>query len=139
LEVTKVQLRARTENRLQALRALPELAYLSDSDLRSLQYHFDEVTVSTRTVVARAGQPCTQYVVVLDGRLEMRTNHDFPSVTAGPSCGWNAMCERGLSPATIVATARSRLLVMGRAQFRFVPRRALGQVASAESVVARVA
>jgi len=116
------------DDRLRALRALPELADLRGSDLRGLLSYFDEITVPGGTVVARAGQFCRQYVVVLDGRLESRTNGGSQAWTAGASCGWDAMCERGVSPATVYAASDARLLVMGRAQFRAVPMKASGQV-----------
>ena len=119
--------RARADGRLRALRALPELAHLGDSDLRGLLGHFDETAVPAGTVVARAGRLCAEYVVVLDGRLETRTDGGSPTVTAAASCGWEAMCERGASPATVLAASDARLLVMGRAQFRAVPRRAREQ------------
>ena len=113
--------RARADGRLWALRALPELAHLSESDLRCLLGHFDEVRVPAGTVIARGGQFCGQYVVVLDGRLETRTSPGSPAGAASASCGWDAMCERGVSPATVVAASDARLLVMGRAEFRAVP------------------
>ena len=113
--------RARTDHRLRTLRALPELAHLSGSDLRGLLAHFDEVTIPGGTVVARAGQLCHQYVVVLDGLLETCTRAGLRTLPGGGSCGWDAMRERGMSPATVVAASEARLLVMGRAGFRAVP------------------
>src|SRR5215471_895167 len=112
--------RGQADDRLRALRALPELGHLSGSDLRGLLPHFDQITVPAGTMVARAGRFCTQYVVVLDGRLEAGTDTS-PIAPAGASCGWEAMCERGVNPATVVAATDARLLVMGRAQFRAVP------------------
>jgi CRP-like cAMP-binding protein len=114
--------RAPTDGRLRALRALPELAHLNGSDLRGLLRHFDEVTVPEGTVVARAGRFCAQYVVVLDGRLEARTDAAVATVPAGASVGWDAMHERGVSRSTVLAASDARLLVMGRAQFRAVGR-----------------
>lgn len=119
--------RRRADGRLRALRALPELAHLGSSDLRALLRHFDEITVPAGTVVARAGRLCAQYVVVLDGRLDTKTDPGSPAATVGASSGWEAMCERGVSRATVLAASDVRLLVMGRAQFRAVPMRARGQ------------
>lgn len=116
--------RARADDRLRTLRGLPELAHLSGSDLRGLLGHFDEITVPAGTVVARAGQFCRQYVVVLDGRLETTDDCGRPNGHAGASWGWDAMCERSVSPGTVVAASVARLLVMGRAQFRAVPMKA---------------
>lgn len=118
--------RARADGRLRALRAVPELGALGGADLRGLLLHFDEVRVPAGTVIARAGRPCAQYVVVLEGRLETKADAGSPGTPAGPSCGWDAMCERGVSPATVLAASDARLLVMGRSQFRAVPAKALG-------------
>lgn len=119
--------RARADDRLRALRALPELANLSGSDLRALLGHFDEIRVPAGTVIAHEGRFCRQYVVVLDGRLETRPSDGSPAETAHASCGWDAMCERGVNPTTVAVGSDVRLLVMGRAQFRAVPMGARGQ------------
>jgi len=116
--------RTRTDGRLDALRALPELAHLTRSDLRRLLSHFDEITVPAGTVVARAGRFCRQYVVVVDGRLVTTNDSGSLTGTAGPSCGWPAMCGRGVSPANVQTASDARLLIMGRAQFRAVPMKA---------------
>lgn len=129
--------RGRPDGRLRALRALPELAHLGGSDLRALLRHFDEITVPAGTVVARAGRLCAQYVVVLDGRLVTKTDPGSPAAAIGASCGWDAMCERGISRATVLAASDARLLVMGRAQFRAVPMRARGQGRDRSAAVRR--
>jgi len=116
--------RARADGRLRALRALPELAHLSGSELRGLLGHFDEITVPAGTVISRAGRFCGQYVVVLDGRLATVDGAGRPTGMAAASCGWEPMCERGVSPATVLADSDARLLVMSHAQFRAVPIRA---------------
>jgi hypothetical protein len=113
--------RARADGRLRALRALPELAHLSGSELRGLLGHFDEINVPAGTVIARAGRFCRQYVVVLDGRLATMDDSGSPTARAEASCGWDAMCKRGVSPATVRTASDARLLVMGRAEFRAVP------------------
>jgi hypothetical protein len=116
--------RARADGRLRALQALPELAHLSGSELRGLLGQFDEITVPAGTVIARAGRFCRQYVVVLDGRLATMDDSRSPKEKAEASCGWEAMCRRDVSPATVRTASDARLLVMGRAQFRAVPIRA---------------
>lgn len=112
--------RTHARSRLRALKSLPELGHLSGSDMRGLLAHFDEVDVPAGTVLARAGRLCTEYLVVLDGRLESRTDGGARAVLAGDSCGWEAMRERSVNPATVLAASDARLLVMGRAQFRAV-------------------
>lgn len=102
-------------DRLAALRALPELAAARDRDLRALLAHFDEVWVPAGTPLARRGRPATELVVVVEGHL---VDDGGRALGAGQAWGWEAMTERGLNPASLAAGEPSRLLVMGRAQFR---------------------
>jgi hypothetical protein len=93
---------------------------LSDRQVRSLLPQFDEVSVDAGTTIAVAGRPAAEYVVVLEGRLESQGPSSCRQIEAGESIGWDAMWSRGCAPSTVIATARARLLVMGRAQFRAV-------------------
>ena len=110
----------RSDTRLQALQGLPELANLSEGQIHGLLRYFDETTVEPGTVVAVEGRPLGQYVVVLEGSLQERDEAGCRTVEAGESSGWCAMSEHGPSPSTVIATSRTRLMVMGRAQFRAV-------------------
>ena len=101
-----------------SLRALPELAGLGPRDLVSLLPYFDEVRVGPGTTLALAGRPATEYVVVLAGSLETWGPHGGRTVRPGQSAGWDAMWNRIPSASTVTAVEPSRLLVMGRAQFR---------------------
>ena len=104
--------------RARLLRGLPELAGLTGRQIRSLLPHFDEVSVEAGTTIAVVGRPAAEYMVVVEGRLESCGSCGAPHIEAGESIGWDAMWSRGLSASTVTATARARLLVMGRAQFR---------------------
>lgn len=102
----------------QALRALRELEGLDERRLREVSRLFDEVTVGAGTVVDVAGRPASQYAVVLAGALESTGPCGRQEIPAGASAGWTAMWNRSLAPATVTAVVPTRLLVMGRAQFR---------------------
>jgi CRP-like cAMP-binding protein len=102
------------------VRNLPELAGLSDRQVRFLLPQFDEVSVDAGTTIAVAGRPAAEYVVVLEGRLESRGPSGERQIEAGESTGWDAMWSRGCNASTVTATSPARLLVMGRAQFRAV-------------------
>ena len=102
--------------RFQALRAVRELAGCSDGDISSLLRYTDEVEVSAGDVVAQGGQLCTAFVVVVQGTLCVGFGHLRP----GESVGWDAMWERSVNPATVVADSHARLLVMSHDQFRAV-------------------
>lgn len=106
-------------SRLSALQATRELASYEARDLHSLLPYFDEVSLPAGTQIATEGRPCTEFVVVMEGRLKSRTNSSECRVLyPGDSIGWRAMWERGPNEATVVVEERARLLVMSHAQFR---------------------
>ena len=107
-------------NETALLRALPELAGLEEREVASLLPHFDEVRVAPGATLAHAGRPATAYLVVLAGSLEAKGAHGPGRIHAGQSVGWDAMWNRGCSATTVTTAEPSRLLVMGRAQFRAV-------------------
>lgn len=120
------------DQRLTALRSLPELAPYGDRELRTLLPYLDEVEVKAGTVLAREGEPCGQYVVLLAGELQ----------GAHRSSGWQAMWDRLDSCSTVTASQDSRVLVMGRAGFRAVTalgRRQVGVVVDDHGVRGRPA
>jgi CRP-like cAMP-binding protein len=105
--------------RIEALRATSELATYSDHDLRRLLPYFDEVTVPVGRVVAREGERCSEFVVVLNGRLRTQAGSSRTrTLRAGDSLGWGAMWERLPNDATVVVDEAAHLLVMSHAQFR---------------------
>jgi len=102
--------------RFQALRAVRELAACSDGEISSLLRYTDEVAMSPGEVVAQGGQLCSAFVVVVQGTLCA----GFRQLGPGDSFGWDAMWERSVNPATVVADSDARLLVMSHDQFRAV-------------------
>jgi CRP-like cAMP-binding protein len=119
--------RALKDRRLQALRALPELSRFSERQLRSLLPYLGETSVPPGQRLAKAGDPCAQYVVVLEGELEACNGSGPRLLSAGTSAGWKAMWERGNSDATLETASEARLLVIGRADFRAVRALALSR------------
>lgn len=109
------------DSRLRALRSTGGLARCSDSELRSFLQHVDEIAVQAGCRVAVEGQPCSQFLIVIEGRLRAASAHGgCQTLGSGDSWGWNAMWERLVNDATVVAESDARLLVMGHAQFRAV-------------------
>jgi hypothetical protein len=109
------------DSRLRALRSSGELTQCSDSQLRSLLQHVDEIAVRAGCRVAVEGRPCSQFLIVIEGRLRaVSARGGCQTLGAGDSWGWNAMWERLVNDATVVAESDARLLVMGHAQFRAV-------------------
>lgn len=105
--------------RLQALRSTAVLAHCSNSQLRSLIRYLDEVTVPAGSRVAVEGRPCSQFLIVTEGRLRTDSlRGESHTLRAGDCWGWDAMWERSPNDATVVAESDARLLVMGHAQFR---------------------
>jgi CRP-like cAMP-binding protein len=69
--------------------------------------------------LAREGQPCHQFLIVMEGRLCTHSDDGArQTLRCGDSYGWSPMRERGVNDATVVAESDTRLLVMGHAQFR---------------------
>jgi CRP-like cAMP-binding protein len=107
--------------RIDALRAAPELALYSDRNLNRLLPYIDEVAVQAGSVVAREGELCSEFVVILNGRLQTKAAGSHTrTLSAGDSLGWDAMWDRLPNNATVVADSDARLLVMSHAQFRAV-------------------
>jgi CRP-like cAMP-binding protein len=107
--------------RIDALRATHELASYSDRHLQELLPYFDEVTVPAGSIVAQEGDRCSEYVVVLNGRLQTTTGRiGSGTLRAGDSLGYDAMWERATNDATVVVDADAQLLVMSHAQFRAI-------------------
>ena len=107
--------------RIEALRATHELASYSDRRLQKLLPYFDEVLLPAGRVVAREGERCSEFVVVINGRLEAKTGcNGTRTLRAGDTIGWNAMWERLPNDATVFVDADANLLVMSHAQFRAV-------------------
>lgn len=108
-------------SRLLALRGTRELASYPPRDLEALLPFFDEVLMPVGSPVAVEGHRCTEFVVVMDGRLKLcSTGAERRVLRAGDSLGWYAMWERGWNEATVVVEEAARLLVMSHAQFRAV-------------------
>ena len=107
--------------RLETLRTTRELASYQDSLLKGLLPYFDEVVLPAGTLVAREGDFCAEFVVVMQGRLKVTAPFaQSRTLIAGDSLGWDAMWERESNSATVVVDAEARLLVMSHAQFRAV-------------------
>lgn len=108
-------------DRLQVLRSTAQLSACSDVELRSLSPFVDEVAVPVGRRLAVEGEPCTQFLMLAAGRLRAVTADGQDRVLeAGDSFGFDAMRERSLNDATLVAESAARLLVMGHDQFRAV-------------------
>ncbi len=105
--------------RLMVLRAVSELMAQSPAGLLWLLRFFDELPVAAGQTVAREGEPCRMFAVVLEGQLRRpAAGPPGAALNAGGSLGWGAMWDRRRSDATWLAETDSRLLVMGHSQFR---------------------
>jgi CRP-like cAMP-binding protein len=97
------------------------MATYPQRQLESLLPYFDEVTLPAGTLVAREGERCSEFVVVMRGRLQATTPFAGPrTLVAGDSVGWQAMWEREANAVTLVVEADAQLLVMSHSQFRAV-------------------
>ena len=76
------------------------------------------MAVGPGELLATAGRPGRQYLVVVEGSIEARGQKGERRLRAGDTSGWQEMWVGGLSPETLVTRTAARLLVVGRAQFR---------------------
>jgi CRP-like cAMP-binding protein len=105
--------------RLESLRAAHELASYPVHQLQALLSYFDEVTLPAGTLIAREGESCTAFVVVIGGRLTASAQGaGSHALVAGDTIGLEAMWKREPNSATVVVDSEARLLVMSHAQFR---------------------
>jgi CRP-like cAMP-binding protein len=104
--------------RLDVFRASVEFGGRSDAELRRLLVHVDEVLVRQGELLAERGALCHEFILVAEGRVEMRLGGHTVCLDRGDSFGWNAMNERGINRTDLVAATDARVLVMGHAQFR---------------------
>jgi CRP-like cAMP-binding protein len=108
-------------SRLDTLRSTRELRACSTQELRSLLQHVDELTVPAGSRIAIKGQPCSQFVIVATGDLQVISQGDSGrTLLPGDTVGWAAMWDRSANEATVIAESDARILVMGHAQFRAV-------------------
>jgi CRP-like cAMP-binding protein len=81
----------------------------------------EEVTLSAGSLVARQGERCAEFVVVMRGRLRATApSARSRTLSADDSLGWDAMWERESNSATVTVEADAHLLVMSHSQFRAV-------------------
>jgi CRP-like cAMP-binding protein len=81
----------------------------------------DEIAVKAGCRLAVEGRLCNQFLIVIEGRLRTASDRGgCQTLVAGDSWGWNAMWERLVNDATLVAESDARILVMGHAQFRAI-------------------
>jgi CRP-like cAMP-binding protein len=87
---------------------------------RDIRTYFDEARVRAGETIAREGELCHQLVLVSEGELMLERRGQEVVLRSGDSYGWEAMDERGLNDATVIARTDAVLLVMSHAQFRAV-------------------
>ena len=81
----------------------------SDSQLRSLFQYVGEMEVRLGGRVAVEGQPCSQFLIVIGGWLRAASSRGgCQTLGAGDSWRWNAMWQRSVNDATLVAESNAR-------------------------------
>ena len=100
------------------MRAAKELAPFTSAQLQELLPFVDELWVPAGTQLAQEGRLCHELVIVAEGRLEARGRKGSAQLGPGDAFGWDAMRDRGLNEATVVAATSAQLIVMSHQQFR---------------------
>ena len=105
-------------DRLRALRATTELASFTTGQLQGLLPFIDERYVPAGTELAREGSLCHELLIVAGGEVEACGKSGWAKLGPGHTIGWQAMRDRGLNEATVVAASPTHVLVMSHHQFR---------------------
>jgi len=104
--------------RLRILRATRELARCTSGQLQELLPFIDDQCVPAGAELAREGSLCHEVLIVAGGLLETHGRAGCTKLGPGETFGWNAMRNRGLNEATVVAASPAHVLVMSHQQFR---------------------
>jgi CRP-like cAMP-binding protein len=101
------------------LRRLPPFAHLSKHELRRLDRLRTNIPVPPNKVLARAGQPCLEFGIVVEGTaLVTRDGHEIALLESGEIFGEIGIVRAGPNPVTIVACTAVTLEVMSVREFR---------------------
>lgn len=101
------------DTKAELLRSLPGFGSLPARERSRLARAFDERVVPTGAVLTRAGEPCRELVLVVEGRA-VEPFEDNGGVEVGPGAFLgDAWLRRGGHPWTLVAANPMRLLVAG--------------------------
>ena len=105
--------------KIRRLKDVSLFAGASRSRLNNLAAHTDQIDVSAGSVLVREGRPGHAFYIVVEGCAEAASEgRVVASFGPGDFFGEISMIDRDPAVATVTATTRCSLLVLGHDQFR---------------------
>lgn len=107
------------DRKLELLTKVPLLAHVDRKGVEQISRIADEVDIAAGKVIAAQGSHGTEFFVILDGTVSVE--HDgrhLADLGPGDFFGELALVANVARTATVTATSASRLLVLGRREFR---------------------
>jgi CRP/FNR family transcriptional regulator, cyclic AMP receptor protein len=110
---------ARSDPKLELIRAVPLFASCATGNLRQIMSLTDEIDVPKDKVLMREGAIAHEFFIVIEGALRVeRGGQLIAQVGPGEFVGEIGLVDRGPRTATVTANEPSRLLVLGHREFQ---------------------
>jgi CRP-like cAMP-binding protein len=110
---------AQIDHKLQLLKQVPLFQDLSKHDLEQVGQLAEEVDVPAGQVLTREGAPGSEFFVIVDGDVRIDVHGEtVRTLEAGDFLGEIALVDDGPRTATATAVGPTKLLVLGRREFR---------------------
>jgi cAMP-dependent protein kinase regulator len=110
---------AQIDEKLELLKHVPLFEGLSRHDLEQVGQLAEEVDVPAGQVLTRQGAPGSEFFVIVDGAVRVDVNgQTVRTLEGGDFLGEIALVDDGPRTATATTTSPSKLIVLGRREFR---------------------
>jgi CRP/FNR family transcriptional regulator len=110
---------ARSDPKLELMRAVPLFAACATTNLRQIMSLADEIDVPKDKVLMREGAIAHEFFIVIEGALRVeRGGQLIAQIGPGEFVGEIGLVDRGPRTATVTTEEPSRLLVLGHREFQ---------------------
>ena len=107
------------DQKLELLKHVPLFKDVSRHDLEQIGQLAEEVDVPAGQVLTREGAPGSEFFVIVDGNVRIDVHGEtVRTMDAGDFLGEIALVDDGPRTATATTTTPTKLLVLGRREFR---------------------
>jgi CRP-like cAMP-binding protein len=110
---------AQIDQKLELLKHVPLFKELSRHDIEQVGQLAEEVDVPAGQVLTREGAPGSEFFVIVEGTVRIDVQGEtVNTLTSGDFLGEIALIDDGPRTATATAVGPTKLLVLGRREFR---------------------
>jgi CRP/FNR family cyclic AMP-dependent transcriptional regulator len=110
---------AQIDQKLELLKHVPLFKEVSRHDIEQIGQLAEEVDVPAGQVLTREGAPGSEFFVIIDGAVRIDVHgQTVKTLETGDFLGEIALIDDGPRTATATTTVPSKLLVLGRREFR---------------------